>query len=604
MKLRTSVLIGIFLGHSLGWLLLDPIVSAAASPSQVLISELQTNGGTGHAGNEFIELYNPSSDDIALDGWKVQYHSSSNTDCVNGWSSSPKIIVTTPAVIKSHGFYLFAATGYLTTADSRFSAGLSDSAGAIRLLRPDMSVADALAWGAAPCGMGTAAPSPTIGRSLERRPGEDAPLAGNSSNTSDNAQDFSLRTMPEPQSTLSAIEDPSLFEEVPALSTPVYLPLKVTELLIDPVSPATDSHDEFIELQNPNTEAVNIDGYILKTPSSSFHLAPLILTPGQFIVITSGASTLSLTNDGGNIQAFDPAGTLVDESAPWPKAIPGATWASFSDGWAWTLHPTPNTDNIYEEIPTPSMLPSNDNATSEPNGITPVYLPLQITELYIDPISPQTDDQNEYVELYNPNDEPVDTSGYRLKSGSNLGNSTTLDHHILEAHQYLALYSSETNLPLSNSGSTIQLYDPAGAVIGRPITYSTAKTGQVWALIGDATWQWSTTSTPNAENILTLPIVAVKTPAASKASVIAKSKATPKPKVTKPKKSTAPKTKVVKTTKTAKTSTPVTAALHKNSGHTLILILLGLTICYVIYEFRYDIRHHYHRFRGHTKSRA
>jgi hypothetical protein len=606
MKLRTSVLIGIFLGHSLGWLLLDPIVSAAASPSQVLISELQTNGGTGHSGNEFIELYNPDGADATLDGWRMQYHSSSNTDCVNGWSSSPKITVAASAVIKSHGFYLFAATGYLSAADSRFTPGLSDSAGAIRLLRPDATIADSLAWGTASCGMGTSAPSPTTGRSLERRPGEDMSLAGNSINTLDNAQDFSLRTVPEPQSTLSSIEDPSLYQEAPAPAAPTYLPLKVTELLIDPVSPATDSHDEFVELQNPNMEAVNIDGYLLKTPSSSFHLPPLILAPGQYTIVTSGSSTLSLTNDGGNIQVFDPLGTLIDESAPWPKAVPGATWASFTDGWGWTVHPTPSAANILVDIPTPATSSPSDNTISTPTGSPASYLPLQITELYIDPISPQTDDQNEYIELYNSNDEPVDISGYSLKSGLNLGNVATLEHHILMPHQYMAIYSSETKLPLSNTGSKVQLFDPAGSAIGSVVTYAAAKSGQVWILAPDGTWQWSTTQTPDAVNILTLPIVVIKAPAVSKAPFVAKPKvsATPKTKVAKPTKSTVPKAKLAKAPKSAKSSAPVTAAFHKTSGHTLILILLGLTICYVIYEFRYDLRHYYHRFRGHTKPRA
>ena len=606
MKVRTSVLIGIFLGHSLGWLLLDPVASAAASPTQILISELQTNGGTGHSNSEFIELYNPTDIDATLSGWKIQYHSSSNSDCINGWSSSPKILLPTPSTIKSHGFYLIAATGYLSIADLRFTAGLSDSAGAIRVVRPDMTVSDGLAWGSASCGTGVSAPSPTNGRSLERRPGEDAPLAGNSININDNFSDFSLRTTPEPQSLVSPVEDPPVVEPISTIIAPVYLPLKVTELLIDPVSPATDAHNEFIELQNPNLEPMNISGYTLKTPTSTFHLLPSILAPGQFIVINSSASTISLSNNGGNLQVLNPAGTLVDESAPWPKAIPGATWAVFSDGWAWTNKPTPAAVNIFEELPAAALPSVAITSPSTPDQNQIVYMPLQINELYIDPVSPQTDDQNEFVELYNPNDEPVDTFGYILKSGLNLGNTATLGHHIIEAHGYVALFSSETSLPLSNSGSALQLYDPTGLAIEGLVPYGAAKSGQVWMLAADGTWQWSTTSTPNAINMLTLPIVAVKAIAEAKAPAVSKSPApqkvkvaaVAKPKVAKPKKSAAPKPK------TSSAVAPAPAAFHKTAGHTLILILLGLTICYVIYEFRYDIRHTYFRLRGHTKPRA
>ena len=602
MKLRTSALIGIFLGHTFGWLLFASQALAAVSSTQILISELQTNGGTGHSGNEFIELYNPTDSDVGLEGWTIQYHSASNSDCVNGWSKSPKISLNVSSKIKAFGYYLIAATGYLSAADIRFTAGLSDSAGTIRLQRPDLATSDVLAWGASPCGVGVSAPAPTNGRSLERRPGQDSPQAGNGTNSGDNSQDFTLRTLPEPQSTMTATENPELIEPI-VLAPIVYLPLKINELLIDPVSPAVDTHDEFVELQNPNTEPINIAGYSLKTPSSQFHLAPMILGPGQFVVITSANSTLSLTNDGGNLQVFDPAGSLVDESAPWPKAVPGASWASFPDGWSWTHKPTPESLNIFEAISDTTAT----SATPDPAAATPVasdinYLPLQITELLVDPISPQSDDKNEFVELFNANDEPVDVFGYVLKSGSNLGNSSTLDHHIIASHEYLSLYSSETGLPLSNSGSVVELSDPAGTLIGNPISYASAKSGQAWILSADGTWQWSLTPTPSAANILTLAVVATKTSPVPQAKVVKKIKSVtlPKPKIAKIQKVTGTK---AKSAKASSTSAPIDTALHASSGRILILILLGLTICYVIYEFRYDLRHTYHRLRGHTKPR-
>ncbi len=608
MKFRTSIIIGIYLGHAFGWALLGPVASALASPPQILISELQTNGGVGHSGNEFIELYNPTESIVPLDGWKVQYHSTSNSDCVNGWGTSPKILIPVGAKIKPYGYYLIAATGYLPSADLRFTAGLSDLAGAIRLIRDDLSVSDDLAYGTAACGSGLSAPSPTNNRSLERRPGEDMPLGGNNINTRDNAQDFSLRAIPDPQGTFSPTEDPSLVDQTPASAAPVYLPIKISELLIDPVSPAADSRDEFVELQNTNSEPVNIGGYTLKTPSSQYHLPPQILGPGQFTMITSGSSTIGLTNDGGNLQLFDPAGTLVDESAPWSKAIPGAAWAVFSDGWAWTNKLTPMYTNILEEIPNRSTSTTDISSPANENLDPPAYLPLQISELYIDPVSPKTDDVNEFFELYNPNDEPVDAAGYIVKSGANLGNTAVLAHHIIGSHEYLAIYSQETHLPLSNSGSNIQLIDPAGRIMGASVSYGVAKPGQSWMLGPDNTWQWSTTPTPSAANILTIPAVEVKSATIPKTTThgntkipkIAKPKVA-KPKIATPKKAVGTKAKVAKT---SSSSTPVAAALHQNSGHTLILALLGLTICYVIYEFRYDIRHTYHRLRGHTNPRG
>lgn len=603
MTFKIPILIGILIGHSLSLFTSSYTASAVSSPSQVLISELQTNGGTGQSGSEFIELYNPSESDISLAGWSVQYHAASNSDCINGWSRTPKIALVAPAIIKAYGFYLIAATTYSGDADTRFTAGLSDSAGTIRVLRPDLTTSDALAWGVSACGSGSPSLSPTNGRSIERRPGEDNTDSGNGINSENNSQDFLLKTLPEPQTSDSVIENPLLASPTLA-EISSYLPISISELLIDPVSPASDATDEFIELENPNSDPVDIGGYILKTPNSQFHLPPTIIAPGQFTLITSADSTISLSNDGGNIQLFDPNGLLVDESAPWPKAISGASWSSFAEGWMWSKAATPLSHNVLDELVDllPPSMPAVPGSTIPTIGDPLSYLPLQITELYIDPASPLSDSQNEFIELYNPNADSVDVFGYVLKTGSSLGNSAVLAHHIINPNEYLTLYSAETSLPLSNSGSSVQLFDPAGAKIGDAVSYGPAKSGQVW-MLGSDKWQWSTTPTPSLTNILTLPPQAVKkaTSAKSQAAKKSSSKSVSKPKVQKPKKSPAPKAKLAKS---SNQNAPIPVSQRKTSGYTLILILLGLTICYVIYEFRYDIRHTYHRLRGHTNPRA
>lgn len=82
-KLLKSKLLSLFLAFSmmLG-LVTIPVKSAnAETATYVVISEVYGGGGNGGATykNDFIELYNPTSSDIDLTGWKIQYASKSGS---------------------------------------------------------------------------------------------------------------------------------------------------------------------------------------------------------------------------------------------------------------------------------------------------------------------------------------------------------------------------------------------------------------------------------------------------------------------------------------------------------------------------------------------
>jgi hypothetical protein len=261
MPLRVAVLIGLICGHIIGWLALP--AAAWAVSTTVVISEVQTGGaGSGHAGDEFVELYNPSDSDISLEKWTIKYRSATAGDCASSWST--KATLPAGATIKSHGFFLLAATSYLTVANARFSSGLSSTAGSIRVTDASSQVVDTLGWGSAnACAEGTFAVAPGDGRSLERRPGVDNETGGNGTDSDDNSADFIVRVVPQPQDASAPVEVPTV-ADVQLAGATTYLPLEITEVLVDPVSPQTDASDEFIELHNPNTEPVQVNNYELK----------------------------------------------------------------------------------------------------------------------------------------------------------------------------------------------------------------------------------------------------------------------------------------------------------------------------------------------------
>lgn len=111
--------------------------------NHVIISEIKT------AGDEFVELYNPTNADVDLTGWKLAFYSP-----INNWNEPTWITSIKGGTIKSDGYYLIGGYGYSTKADSALpinvnapSAGkMTNIYGAIAVLSGDitgLSVTDA-----------------------------------------------------------------------------------------------------------------------------------------------------------------------------------------------------------------------------------------------------------------------------------------------------------------------------------------------------------------------------------------------------------------------------------------------------------------------------
>lgn len=126
----------------------------------------------------------------------------------------------------------------------------------------------------------------------------------------------------------------------------------------------------------------------------------------------------------------------------------------------------------------------------------------QITELLPNPASPQTDADDEFIEIYNPNDSVFDLSGFTLEIGLTTKHDFTFDAGTsISAKSFKAFYSADTHLSLSNSGSQVWLLDPAGDIMSQADAYGSTKEGQSWALANGA-WYWTGSPTPGAANLI------------------------------------------------------------------------------------------------------
>ena len=302
----------------------------------------------------------------------------------------------------------------------------------------------------------------------------------------------------------------------------------------------------------------------------------------------TGAQTLpSATN--AFLQRSAPDGTknyaniIVPGSGSWSSAVqpdgsaPCDTSAAGTAGGGSALSggsaPIPFT--VTTNSATLSAIPADDNGLSAP----------QISEVLPNPAPPQTDANDEFIELFNSNDKAFDLSGFILQVGTTTVHKYTFpDGTSIEPHQFSAFYSSDTGLSLSNSDGQVKLLDPVGNLLNQTDEYTGAKDGYAWVK-ADGLWQWTTTPTPGAANQISAPPASKSKSSSSSSS----------------------KTAV----KGARTSSGASSSDDSSSGtpsavgvHPLVLAGVGAAaLIYALYEYRHDLANLIYKLRRNREAR-
>jgi len=212
----------------------------AQTANHIVISEVYGGGGNSNSTwkNDFIELYNPTTSNVSIDGWSVQYASPTGTS----WTVTNLI-----GTIAPHGFYLVQeaagtagttslptpdAVGSIAMGQSNLKVALCNSMTALIVANPTGgSVVDLVGTGTANGYEGTVAPAISNTTSLERKASSTSTAAslsgtgsevnmGNGYDTDNNANDFVVQTVINPQNSSSPAE--------PALSGGDVTPPSVT----------------------------------------------------------------------------------------------------------------------------------------------------------------------------------------------------------------------------------------------------------------------------------------------------------------------------------------------------------------------------------------
>ncbi len=518
--------------------------------SRILITEIQT--GAASAGDEFIELYNPSSVPVNITGWQLRYLNASTSGLSTSLVSEIKNPDASQVILMPASYFvLHTATVPVNSAaiGQIYSAKLSNADKTVALFAPNISTCnlepyDSVGWGSTLGGENGALSTEqlhtntTSGRHIQRYRGNLEPYV----DTNVNSLDYAIRLVTPRNDSMSLSTDstPGSYNESPTLSVEL-------ENQYGPV--------------NFDLEPVNISGCAL---SSSLDNSDNILGLGGTVMEPEGLQDIngSSNNSQANIAAPDSNSAIQPQTS----------------------------NNTYGVVP-----PSGQYET--------ILLPPSISELLPDPEPPLTDADNEFIELYNPNDSILNLENYSLRVGTSR-TYTFGSGDSIGPKSFMALESSRSGLALSNSGSTVALFGPDGIQIGDTVSYPAAKTGQSWSCI-DGIWQWTSLSTFGTKNAPTpavvlasmaLPKVTRVTKAKKKTTKITKSVSKTKPKASsKAKKSTSASTKLKDT---AKSTLAVAPASSRQPMHTGVLALVGgFALLYGAYEYRGDLANRIRKFR-------
>jgi hypothetical protein len=352
-------------------------------PAYVVISEFRTRGPNG-AGDEFIELYNPTGAAVNISGWLLKRSSGCGTT-LNTIATINSGVTLQPG---QHYLLVSNSGASISGADQTFSPGIVNDGG-IALLTASGIVVDQV-------GMCTTThflespPLPALpndaDQSYERKPGGSTACQ----DTDHNADDFQLISPSNPQNSTSPLVPCSgavtptatttftptrtptpTFSRTPTQTrtpththTPYPGTVVLNEILPHPLNDwnedgEANTRDEYIEIINMGTTAINIKKWKLDDGpggSDPYTLPNLTLQPNEIARFFARDSGIFLSDAGETVYLLKPDGTTADSwTYPFVTAS-DRTWCRVPDGtgrWDFACYPTPGRPNKQAMAETP-----------------------------------------------------------------------------------------------------------------------------------------------------------------------------------------------------------------------------------------------------------
>ncbi len=426
-----------------------------------MIHEIYGGGGNNGAQykNDFIVLYNSSSEDISMDGWMIQYASTSGSFSS---SNSTKLVGT----LSARSFYLIrqaAGNGNgveLPESDAFGTVGLSASSGKVALVKSEVVVnsqdekdyIDFVKYSGA-------SNTKSVHRKNAACPDSD-----------DYENDFEAHA-PDPRN--------SSFEQIEEN-------ICQSGISINEIYPF--SNEEYVEVVSEEEESCFLTGWKIsdKAGHEEKFSDDAEISEGSFLVLVGN---LHLNNDEDEIHLLNAKDKEIDKQEYKTNfSTQDKSYSFFEDGWRWTKTLTPSAENEenYEEEKDDSL---RSGEFSKHFGT------VFINEILPDP-EKGTD---EFIEIYNSGDTESDLSGWKLHDATKKGEYEFENHLMIGAKKFLTVFGEVFKFALNSSKETLTLRDEEGKIVSE-IYYDKSKKGASYNFNGSS-WKWSKFLTPGKENI-------------------------------------------------------------------------------------------------------
>ena len=303
------------------------LISKISQGKKLLISKISQ-------GKKYVEIYNPTNQNVNLAGWKIEYYA--------GSSAKPVGKIFKDEVISANGFLVLSNDKTLAGA-IKFdnNLGLAQNDGSVVLSRSDGSVSDTVGWG----NNSKSAGSPIKGGvKIVWRCFIDGNIIDSKNNSTDflsskgsDNQEIVPYSRPNCKSPESKPESPKELNKCEGL--------KLSEI-------ASNVDEQFIEIINSGEKTVITTGCKLTVGDSGVreNIGNIELKPGEFLTIKIKNTKLKLPKTKGKVYLLDEAGSKID-IAEYNNMPKGASWSLIDDEWMQTFMITENSENIFKEYP-------------------------------------------------------------------------------------------------------------------------------------------------------------------------------------------------------------------------------------------------------------
>jgi hypothetical protein len=328
-------------------------ITVSYPKSTLIINEFVSDPISGE--KEWVEIINPYNNVIPLTGWKVS-ESSGRT------AALPEILL-----------------GFGQIAVAEFSSNvLNNSGDEIFLIAPNGEIIDSLTYGSAEIpavsdpnsvardtdGNFVLTERPTrglgnviVGGEVELEASGATGASGESGTTTGSEVMEPEATSASAQGELRRDEEATVGSALETVTIPETTSVPPTVRLSElyPNTDGSDSTDEFIELENYGSVAVNLSGLSLEDAAGNSWTFPdqTILEAGKFLVVTRAEYKFALNNSGSETVTLYTADQQLLDQIQYENAPKKFTYSRDGDIWRWTGQLTPNEPNSFPQTVEP-----------------------------------------------------------------------------------------------------------------------------------------------------------------------------------------------------------------------------------------------------------